>query len=457
VFETDALYQNDPKWKDMPLGHQDVETIGTWGCLLTSMAMVANGFGANETPESLMKKLMNSGGFQGALVIPAVLPNIVPGVIFKGYQPCENNPAPLSQIDAALAAGMPVIVQVDWSPKAGVQTHWPLIYSKEGSRYLMKDPYKYRGDTPDKKLFLTDRYKHMGKDPASAITGVVWFEGTPQGGVPASVSEPVSKPEKVPVPDETFKVYGTAEGLAFRAAPSIGGGLLDRMPLHVELISLEPDAQDKVGVVNEWLHVQKPDGEQGYVAAWYLTISIEIEEEKISAPKTGEKGLIVRPTTAGLAFRTAPQVAQHTLIKRLPAGASLVVQEQQIVAKNKVGVTGKWLKVKDITGTTGYVAAWYVTLSSEPALGVRQQQKSAKPTPDSDNEIVVRTTTEGVALRREPRVASETLIKRMPNASELILLDEADERVIGVHYQWIRVRDIEDDEGYVAAWYVVRR
>lgn len=455
MFETQALYQNDPKWKDVPLGHQNKETIGTWGCLLTSMTMVANGFGANEMPDSLMRKLMNAGGFQGALVIPAVMPNVVSGIVFKGFQPCENNPAPLAQIDAALAAGMPVIVQVDWSPKAGLQTHWVVIYSKEGDRYLMKDPYMYRGDAPDKKLYLTDRYKHMGNDPAQAITGIVWFEGTPSSGATAAAAAPVTKPEKIPVPANTFKVYGTADGLAFRASPSIAGGLMDRLPLHVELISLEPTAQAKVGVTNEWLYVQAPNGDQGYVAAWYSSNSIEEEEEKATAPKTGDTSLIVRPTTDGLALRTATQVAPHTMIKRLPVGSSLIVQEPQEAALKKIGVQGQWLKVKDVTGKVGYVAAGYVTKGGEPALGVRQQQKSAKPT--ADDNIILRTTTVDVALRKEPRVAPETLIKRMPNASELLVLDDTDESKIGVQDQWIRVRDIEEEEGYVAAWYVVRR
>ncbi|MBC8506571.1 MAG: hypothetical protein ISR58_13350 [Anaerolineales bacterium] len=457
MFETDALYQNDPKWKNVPLGHQNKETIGTWGCLLTSMTMVANGFGANETPESMMNKLKNAGGFQGALVIPATMPSVVPGIVFKGYQPCENHPAPLSQIDAALAAGMPIIAQVDWSPKAGLQTHWVVVYGKEGNRYLMKDPYKYRGDSPTKKLYLTDRYKHMGKDPGGAITGVVWFEGTPASGATAAAPAVVSKPEKIPVPANTFKVFGTADGLAFRASPSIAGGLIARLPLHVELTSLEPAAQGKVGVTNEWMHVQEPGGDQGYVAAWYLSNSIEEEEEKASAPKTGDNTLIVRPTTDGLAFRTTPQVAPHTMIKRLPQGSSLIVQEPQATAQAKIGVSGQWLKVKDVSNKVGYVAAWYVTKGGEPALGVRQQQKSAKPTADPDDEIILRTTTEGVALRRETRVAPDTLIKRMPNASELILLDKSEASKIGVQDQWIRVEDIEDDEGYVAAWYVVKR
>ncbi|MEA3350008.1 MAG: SH3 domain-containing protein, partial [Chloroflexota bacterium] len=455
VFETKALYQNDQKWKNVKLGHDKKETIGTWGCLLTSMTMVANGFGFDETPESLNRKLKNAGGFQGALVIPATLPSVCPGIVYKSYQPCENNPAPIGQIDAALAAGMPVIAQVDWSPKAGLQTHWLLLYGKEGDRYLMKDPYRYSGDAPDKKLYLTDRYKHSGKNPARAITGVVWFQGRPKSGASAAATTPAAKPEKVPVPTNTFNVFGTADGLAFRASASISGALLGRLPLHVELTSLEANAKNKIGVVNEWLHVQSPDGDQGYVAAWYLTTNKEKEKQKAAAPKTGDKGLVVRPTTTGLAFRTTPQVADHTLIKRLPGGASLVVQEPIASAKKKIGVRGKWLKVKDVTGKVGYVAAWYVTASGEPALGVKRQQKSAKPTDDDD--VVLRTTTDNVALRKQPQVAANTLIKRMHNAAELLILDDADEDNIGTYGKWIRVRDIEEDEGYVAAWYVIKR
>jgi len=456
VFETTALYQNDPRWKDVKLGHQNKETIGTWGCLLTSLTMVANGFGANETPETLMKKLMAAGGFQGAMVVPAVLPSAVPGIRYKGYQPCENAPAPLSQIDAALAAGMPAIVQVDWSPNPGIQTHWVVIYHKEDDRYLMKDPYRYSGDAPDKKLYLLDRYKYSGKDPAQAITGVVWFEGTPgSGAATTTTTEPPQPREKVAVPADAFKCYGTADGLAFRADPSISGALIERLPLMIELTSLEGAAsRSKIGVVNEWLHVQDPQGRQGYVAAWYLSLDPKAEAEKATAPVTGQKGFIVNPTTSGLALRRMPKVAADNIIKRLPQSAKLMVLEPEADAKKKVGVQGQWLKVREVSGTVGYVAAWYVTPAAEPALGVRATEKSATPT--KDEKIVLQTTTEGVALRSTPQVASDNLIKRMPVASELIA-DDDDVGKIGVYNQWIKVKDIEDDEGWVAAWYVARR
>jgi hypothetical protein len=415
------------------------------------MTMVANGFGFDETPETLNEKMKSAGGFQDALVIPAVLPNVCPGIRYKGYQPCENAPAPVAQIDAALAAGMPVIVQVDWSPKAGLQTHWVVLYDKDEDRYLMKDPYRYGGDSPSKKLFLTDRYKHSGKNPVKAITAVVWFEGQSTTGA----GEPQKPKRKVKVPADSFDVFGTADGLAFRADPAISGALISRLPLMVKLTSLEgKSSKKKVGVVNEWLRVQAPDGTQGYVAAWYLTLNENEEEENAAAPKTGDKGFIVHPTTNGLAFRKEPVIQQSTVIKRLRVSSKLIVQEDVNFAKKKIGLKGHWLKVKDVTGVVGYVASWYVTPANEPALGVRTSDKSGKA---SDDEVLVlQTTTKGVALRSEPKVASNTLIKRMPHSSELVA-DDDEESKIGVYGQWIKVRDIEDDEGYVAAWYVTKR
>lgn len=454
MFETKALYQNDPKWKNVKLGNQNQETIGTWGCLLTSLTMVANGFGNDETPETLNEKLKAAGGFQGALVIPAALPNVCSGVRYKSYQPCENAPAPVAEIDAALAAGMPVIVQVDWSPKAGLQTHWVVLYGKEGDQYLMKDPYRYGGDSPDKKLYLTDRYKHSGKDPAKAITGIVWFEGQ-ASGVPKTPVEPTKPKPKEKIPADSFDVFGTADGLAFRSEPAISGSLISRLPLSVKLTSLEGSAsKKKVGVVNEWLHVQDPDENQGYVAAWYLTLNEKEEEEKAATPVTGDKSFIVHPTTSGLAFRKEPVIQQTNIIRRLPVSAKLIVQEEIELAKKKIGLKGHWLKVKDVTGGVGFVASWYVTPASEPALGVRTADKSGKPS--ADDVLILQTTTEGVALRSEMRVAPETLIKRMPPAAELIA-DDDDESKVGVYGQWIKVHDIEDDEGYVAAWYVTKR
>lgn len=452
MFETKALYQNDAGWKDVKLGNQNKETIGSWGCLLTSMAMVANGFGCNETPATLNEKLKASGGFQGALVIPAALPAVCPGLVFKGYQPCEKSPAPLVQIDAALAAGMPVIAQVDWSPNPGLQTHWVVIYHKDEQGYLIKDPYQYSGDAPEKRLYLLDRYKYSGKDPAQAITGVVWFEG--QGGQPAPLPKP--KP-KVEVPKDTFFVYSTADGLALRSEPTLSGALIKRIPLDGKLAMLEAraKAEPKIGASGAWLRVQDEAGDQGYVAAWYVSQTKAAGQPEETAPVTGAKGFIVVPTTDGLAFRSQPVLSDATLIKRLPLNASLIVQEPEAQARAKIGVSGQWLQVKEILGQVGFVAAWYVTLASQPALGVREKDDDIVA--DQDEKLVLVTITEGVALRTQPLIADSTLIKRMPLAAELLPIEDGAQAKVGVLNQWINVRDIEGDEGFVAAWYVIKR
>ena len=47
MFTVQPLSQMDPRWKDNKLGLDRTSTIGKYGCLLTSMTMVANGFGFN--------------------------------------------------------------------------------------------------------------------------------------------------------------------------------------------------------------------------------------------------------------------------------------------------------------------------------------------------------------------------------------------------------------------------
>ena len=49
MFKTQNLYQNKNEWKNVKLGDSP-ETIGEWGGLLTSITMMLNGIGYNETP-----------------------------------------------------------------------------------------------------------------------------------------------------------------------------------------------------------------------------------------------------------------------------------------------------------------------------------------------------------------------------------------------------------------------
>ena len=465
MFKTENLYQNDEKWKGTKLGNSS-ETIGGWGCLLTSATMMLNGIGYKETPETVNEKMKKAGGFQGAFFIPSVLPFIWPNCAYRDMQPCENSPAPIAQIDAAVAQGKPVILQVDWNKQAGIQTHFVLVKEKKGDDYVLYDPYKYGGDGPDKEVLLTTRYKYNGATLAKEISAVLWFDS-----YSAAPPEP-PKVTKVPLPADKFVVYAGEDDLALRADPSIGGYLWKRLTLGTELISLEPKAtaKAKIGVNGKWINVQDPTGQQGYVAAWYVAET----KGQPPAPATPQSGSTsttstttkpasttpAQPLPAGalafvptdeLAFRSRPVIAPDSLIRRVPVTEQLVCIEPTNFAINKVGVVGKWLKVRDSKGTEGFVAAWYVKYASGSTA---QNAPTTTASTTASSAGKVKATAQAVAFRKEPVVNATTLIRWLPLGEELTINEPGGEAKVGANNQWLKVKDNNGVEGYVAAWFV---
>ncbi|NWG34133.1 MAG: SH3 domain-containing protein [Chloroflexi bacterium] len=469
MFKTQNLYQNDERWKNTKLGNSS-ETIGGWGCLLTSVTMMLNGIGYNETPETVNEKMKKAGGFQGAFFIPSVLPFVWPNCAYRDMQPCEAFPAPIAQIDAAVAAGKPVILQVDWNKQAGIQTHFVLVKEKKGNDYVLYDPYKYGGDSPEKEVLLTSRYKYNGATIESEISAVLWFDS-----YSAAPPEP-PKMAKVPVPSDKFLLYAAEDDLALRADPSVSGYLWKRMIAGTELICLEPKAtaKAKIGMNGQWINVQDPTGDQGYVAAWYVseskgtppaaTTASSAPKPAATTPKTSPAtpaaagklpaGAMLFLPTEELAFRSKPEIAPETLIRRIPVTEQLICIEPPNTAIPKVGVTGQWLKVRDQQGREGYVAAWYVKYAS----GSTAQQATAAPNAASApaGVLKVKATAEGIALRKQPVVAEASLIKRLPLGTEFTVLEPNAEGKIGRNDHWLKVREPAGVEGYVAAWFVAR-
>ena len=468
MFKTQNLYQNDEKWKNTKLGNSS-ETIGGWGCLLTSVTMMLNGIGYSETPETVNEKMKNAGGFQGAFFIPSVLPYVWPNCAYRDMQPCETFPAPIAQIDAAIAAGKPVILQVDWNKQTGIQTHFVLVKEKKGDDYVLYDPYKYGGDGPDKEVMLTTRYKYNGAKLASEISAVLWFDS-----YSAAPPEP-PKVTKVPVPADKFAIYAAEDDLALRGDPSVGGYLWKRMVLGTELICLEPKAtaKAKIGVNGQWINVQDPKGDQGYVAAWYVS---ETKGQPAASP-TGTMPSTkattattpstvstpgAKPLPAGalaflpieeLSLRTQPVIAPETMIRRVPVTETLVSVEPANTVIPKVGVTGQWLKVRDASNKEGYAAAWYVKYASGSTA---QQNVANSPAVMAGGPLKVKATAEGIALRKQPIVSDATLIKRLPLGTEFTVTEPNAEGKIGMNDQWLKVKDPTGVEGVVAAWFVAR-
>jgi len=470
MFTTQNLYQNDDKWKNTKLGNSN-ETIGGWGCLLTSATMMINGLGYSETPETVNEKMKANGGFQGAFFIPSMLPYIFPNVVYKDMQPCENSPAPVALIDAAVEAGKPVILQVDWNKQAGIQTHFVLVKEKQGDDYVIYDPYKYGGDGPSKDVLLTKRYKYNGATLEKEISAVLWFDGTTLPSQP--------EPKKVTVPDNAMKLYVIEDNLALRADPSIGGYLWKRIAAGSELTSLEDAAKTKakLGQQGQWVQVQDSTGQQGYTAAWY--VSDKKDAQPVTPPATPQPassptgaasssttstaasaakvpvppGAMELLPTEELAFRTQPVISDSTLIRRLPLTEKLISLEPTDQTIKKIGTTGQWLNVQDSTGQQGYVAAWYVKYASGSTA---QAQAAIAPPAESDGGVTVRTTIAFVALRNKPVVDPSTLIEYLPIGTELTIIEPGGEQKIGANNQWLHVRGKLGTEGFIAAWFVAR-
>jgi hypothetical protein len=470
MFKTQNLYQNDEKWKSTKLGNSN-ETIGSWGCLLTSITMMLNGIGYSETPETVNEKMKKSGGFQGALFIPGYLPYIWPNSAYRDMQPCENSPAPIAQIDAAIAAGKPVILQVDWNKQAGIQTHFVLVKEKKGNDYILYDPYKYGGDGPDKEVLLTTRYKYNGAKLESEISAVLWFDSY------SAVPPEPPKMTKVPVPADKYTLFAIEDDLALRADPSVGGYLWKRMLLGTELTCLEPKAtaKAKIGVNGQWINIQDPTGDQGYVAAWFVSDTkgqpaapaqptTSATTTATAKPATGTAAApAVKVPPGSLAFvpleelslRSQPVIDPTTLIRRVPMTETLICVEPANQAIPKVGITGQWLKVRDAANKDGYVAAWYVKYASgsQPATTAAT---AAAPKPVNGGPLKVKATAEGIALRKQPVVSDASLIRRLPIGTEFTVTELNAETKIGKNDQWLKVKDPSGTEGYVAAWFVAR-
>ncbi len=151
------------------------------------------------------------------------------------------------------------------------------------------------------------------------------------------------------------------EELAFRSQPAIDPtNLIRRVPVTETLVCIDPPSQaiPKVGQIGQWLKMRDANNKEGYVAAWYVKYASGAQPANAAPPSASGGPLQVKATAEGIALRNQPVIGDATLIKRLPLGTVFTVTEPN--AEAKVGKSDQWLKVKDPTGTEGFVAAWFV-------------------------------------------------------------------------------------------------
>ncbi|NWG33789.1 MAG: SH3 domain-containing protein [Chloroflexi bacterium] len=389
-FKLVYLSQQDPQWKNELLGFGDPgDTIGYVGCALTATAMLLSGHGYPETPHTLNEKLKNAGGFVSSAIRWSAVSQIYPNVALKAFIPCSTSDAPLPQIDAALAAGQPAIVQVDSSPAPGIQTHWVVVYARKGDDYLMLDPWPYNPGT-EKEDYLMKRYA-QGNTLQRAISHVILYEAYGSGGpiaVPSTPGTPLPSP--TPAPSTPGGTYARVKaevtwGLNIRSSidTSSMANVVATVPAGTPLLLTESDGAARVGGVNQWVRVRTPDGREGFAAAWFLektpaqspgpaveapvTPPVTETPAPVSSPPPPAmpkpKKFVVKVSgevgSAGLRLRKFPSMG-GSLVMILKAGTRLTVIEPVNTAKTKIGKPNQWIQVSEPGGKRGYVAAQYV-------------------------------------------------------------------------------------------------
>ena len=143
ALQVEPYSQNDPRWKNNKLGTSDT-TIGWNGCLITCHAMIAKYFGKDTDPARFNTWLTaNNGYWKGNLYVWNSLHRLYPELDINVWEDCMFKPAPLSQIDACLARGEPVIVHVDFYPNTNpIDEHYVLLIGKLADEdYVMIDSW----------------------------------------------------------------------------------------------------------------------------------------------------------------------------------------------------------------------------------------------------------------------------------------------------------------------------
>lgn len=358
AFSLVRYSQQDPRWKNNALG-PGPESIGYVGCALTSVAMYSSGWGCSETPATLNQKLKSSGGYVGQAIVWGAINHIHPELRCTGLTVCADVPAPLPDIRASLASGQPVIAEVDFSPAAGLQTHWILLYANFGDDYLMMDPWPYPAETAQ--VTLMSRFSH-GKTLQRSIKAIAWFQ--------CSAGAPDPGPGPIEGDLYVWPQATATAGLRLHPQPSQDSpASYAEMPgVRLNVIEEREAALAKIGVDGQWIFVRDAQGHQGYVAAWLVEqVPEDAPPTPVPPPASEPKRFQVIVSNSvgrtGLAVRDQPsRDALKVNLER--AGARLTVLEAASTGIPKVGVAGQWLAVKATNNKRGYVSAQYIQLKS---------------------------------------------------------------------------------------------
>jgi uncharacterized protein YvpB len=141
--------QRDSRWANKLLG-TSTSTIGGYGCLITSIAMLAKYYGKDTDPDRMNTSLISVGGYASGNLykwyegVTKIYPDITCTKIV--YTPDPLSTAQETELKNEIDAGRPVVLYVDFNPAtAAPDMHFVLLIGYEGDTFYMNDPWY--GDT----------------------------------------------------------------------------------------------------------------------------------------------------------------------------------------------------------------------------------------------------------------------------------------------------------------------
>ncbi len=265
-------------------------------------------------------------------------------------------------------------------------------------------------------------------------------------GYPDGVIDPLPYLQDEAPPQSDLTVY-TIAGVRLRARPTTASAQLAWLDEAEPLTVLgdagaDDEARAKIGQHGEWIHVQRANGMTGYVAAWYLQLA---QPEPVTPtepePEPDLPDEMAVYATEALNVRNGPSTGTSRIGIALPHQPLTLVGDW-VEALPKVGDRSEWLHVRLPDGRRGYVAAWYVQLTPEPA----------------PEKLLVVYPVQDMNFRERPTVRAKR-IGQLAHNTPLIVNDDPVRALalVGRYDEWLYVRHQqppEDKWGWVAAWYV---
>jgi hypothetical protein len=214
--------QNDPQWKNDPLGTDGQWTVGQAGCLITSGADVLKAFGHDITPGDLNRLAQENGLItaDGDINRWDWLHVLFPEVLtFVEHVEWGSAPAPLDYFDIRNDLDAEIILMIDDSPASGIQTHFMRTVGWNGAEDVIVDDvwdgirkgvsaYGARWNPAvHAKSIIYNATKYTRYVPPAVPTPVeappATPEPTPTEPIPAAPATPPVATDPAPAPTET--------------------------------------------------------------------------------------------------------------------------------------------------------------------------------------------------------------------------------------------------------------